>query len=49
LVTLHNTSVEVPWIEISLDATDHYPTPFEEVVRVGTFISLFNEELGELS
>jgi len=49
LVALHNTSVEAPWIKVGLDATDHYPTPFEEVVRVGTFISLFDEELGELS
>ena len=49
MITLHNTSVEAPWIEIGLDATDHYPTPFEEEVRVGTFISLFDEELGKLS
>ena len=49
LVTLHNRSVEAPWIEIGLDTTDHYPTPFEEVVQVGTFVSLFDKELCELS
>jgi hypothetical protein len=49
LLTYHGPVTEAPWIETCNITQQWTPIPEEKEVRVGTFISLYDEELRDLS